>query len=108
MAKSKPNLKPIHDMKTTPQTAPQRNPRPYGLHPFAAAPLARPDTAPARDALVDAIAPAPAGRPVFPLGEPAPARPAGRHDCNRSAMAGLDAMNGLSERSQRGHAHGEK
>ena len=63
-------------MKTTPQTAPQRNPRTYVLHPFAAAPIARPDTDAARDALVDAIAPAPAGRPAFPLGDPlAPARP---------------------------------
>lgn len=41
---------------------------------------------------------------MMPNEQSSATRPTGRHDCNRSAMAGLDAMKGCVAWAERAHA----
>ena len=71
MVKVKPNLNPVHDMKTTPQTPSQGNPRIYVLRPFP--PVARVPVPPAPPVAVPPHQPLPRAvidptRPMLKLG----------------------------------------
>ena len=70
----KPNPKPIHNMKTPPQTPPQSNRRIYTLQPFPPAAPKRGGTDAATDALVAGLLP-PAPKPKAVVVAPPPRQP---------------------------------